>query len=161
MKPIFALCVPMFLFFPAAGCAEKKQPQATHTNPSVFSAKIDDPRFASEVAVLTPDNRFLFLKQSDLDCSGVDFYGKKLMIDMALAVGAEWIDGKPKIGYVFDKAGSYKILTGDNLETELENSYSRTFTVSFAPNKKHGKQRVEHKDVGCRINGESFKISPI
>ena len=157
MKAIFTLCALTLLVVPAVGCAEKKQYQAAHINPDVFSAEIDDPRYAAEVAVLTPDNRFLYLKQPNLDCSGVDFSAAKLTIDLAVAVGAEWIDGKPKIGYAFEKAGSYKILTGDNLETELDNSYSRVFKVSFSP-KKNSKHRIERKDVSCRINGENFAL---
>ena len=109
--------------------------------------------------MLTPDNRFLFLKQSDLDCSGIDFSGEKLTIDMAVAIGVEWVEGKPRVSYVFDKAGVYKILTSDNLETELENSHSRTFKVTFSLTQKDSARRVGHKDYGCRINGDNFKVN--
>lgn len=156
MKMTLAFALTIIL--PVSSCAEKKESRTASTNPEIFWAKIENPRHVAEIAVVTPDNRFLYLKQLDVDCPGVSFSDRNLTVDLTTAAGVEWIDGKPTVDYAFNKAGSYKLLTSDNLETELDNSYSRTFMILYSPSAEINTRRGSQRNLGCLVNGETIEF---
>jgi len=92
------------------------------------------------VGVVDTQGRFFLLADSEIHCRGISFVENgEIVIDIKRSVGVRWNNSaKRHVEYVFSTGGDYKIVVSDNLETEQENSKSRTFRLRLAPS--------EHKD---------------
>ena len=93
-----------------------------------------------DVGVVKPSGEFFFLVGGGFECPGTAYADHRLTIDTNRAAGISSGE-KPEVSLVFDRAGEYKILVSDNLETELNNSYSTTFRLEFVPKPAITKQK--------------------
>lgn len=101
-----------------------------------FKAVIESPAL-KEIGVVDPKKRFFWLARDSIQCSGTTISGDHLSIELDHATGIYYNDnGVAETRYVFSSKGAYTILVADNLETELENSFSHKFYVEYKPNKK-------------------------
>lgn len=96
----------------------------------VFSAHIGMGRTV-EVGVSDPEGKFFFLRTDEFSCPGVIYKNGRIKIDTKYALGVFWTGDRKETDFVFQKPGRYKIVVADNLETELENSYSLSFDLSI------------------------------
>jgi hypothetical protein len=80
---------------------------------------------AAEVAVVTPDKRFVMLASADFLCQGVSREGGRLRIDPSEATGYYWnAEGRKEEVVAFAQVGAYEVLVADNLESELDGTES-------------------------------------
>lgn len=90
---------------------------------------------AAEVAVVTPDKRFVMLASADFLCQGVSREGGRLRIDPSEATGYYWsAEGRKEEVVAFAQVGAYEVLVADNLETELDGTESVMTYANATPN---------------------------
>lgn len=95
---------------------------------------------AVEVAVVTPDKRFVMLASADFLCQGVSRDGGRLRIDPSEATGYYWnAEGRKEEVVAFAKVGAYEVLVADNLETELDGTESVMTYANATPNESSAK----------------------
>ncbi|MCT8335860.1 hypothetical protein NUH30_19390 [Leptospira sp. 85282-16] len=59
---------------------------------------------------------------------------KKLKVKVSNIFGLVYIDGNETKTKVFNRKGKYEFYFADNLETDMDNTYSNTYTVHFLGN---------------------------
>jgi hypothetical protein len=102
----------------SAGCG----PQASADDVPNISMKIGDLN-PVEVGVLTPSEKFIFLRSDESTCQGLVIKDGVLLIDSSIATGYYWdAEGERNAVAVFSEIGTYTIYAADNLETEFDNS---------------------------------------
>lgn len=77
-----------------------------------------------EIGVITPDNKFIFMRADDFLCQGILHENGVIFIDPSFASGYTWSDGIRREVVVFSRKGTYKVVASENLETEFNNSSS-------------------------------------
>ncbi|WP_125825497.1 hypothetical protein ACCP16_14200 [Xanthomonas citri pv. malvacearum] len=100
-----------------------------------------------EVGIVNPQGDFFWLMSSSVLCPGVSYDAGKLNLELSGLSGIEFDEkGGVVSRNVFVMPGVYKVMVSDNLETELENSFSRAFDL-----------RIEKKDLNQTIKGVTNK----
>ena len=94
----------------------------------IFSAKVDL-NGPIEIGVINPHGDFFVLARNGIYCPGVTYADHRLSIRPSDAIGVAWSEGGATERFVFDRVGRYEIIVSDNLETELENSFSLTYKI--------------------------------
>lgn len=84
-------------------------------------------------AIETPDGDWIYIVDPSLHYSFIpDFYNKALFtFPEDTLQGVRFVNGKQAATKVFDKPGQYKFYFADNLETEPENTFSLSYTVTY------------------------------
>jgi len=139
-------CVPHPLVGPCLGsvgrsalemCDPPSVPEASRAewdDDSALSFALGGPSTV-EVAVVTPDKRFVMLASADFLCQGVSREGGRLRIDPTKATGYYWnAEGRKEEVVAFAQVGAYEVLVADNLETELDGTESVMTYANAMPN---------------------------
>lgn len=88
-----------------------------------------------EVAVVTPDKRFVMLASAHFLCQGVSREGGHLRIEPTKATGYYWnAEGRKEEVVAFAQVGAYEVLAADNLENELDGTESVMTYANAMPN---------------------------
>lgn len=145
------LMLPIFLIMSAALLA--CDAESSNHEADFFRVTIEGAKHVTEVAVQGPSKEFIYLRQPNIKCDGISYKNGVLTISYEKSIGVTWRDGKLTATPVFDVAGKYRVYVGDNLETELGNSYSRTFDLVY-----HPKNLVEVDAARvCIVDGKEIK----
>lgn len=89
-----------------------------------------------EVGVSAPNGEFFWLMRDDVSCPGVSYDDGKLTVRLQGLSGVQFGQRSEVSTPVFTHPGTYTLMVADNLETELDNSFSRTFDIVVAKDDK-------------------------
>jgi hypothetical protein len=147
-KPLRALVTIIVAGVLTVGCSTATSAgqtlQVLHPN-KPFVVAIDSAEFSTDVAVLDPHGRFLWMRSEDMHCSGLTYANGRISIFPGKAYGRYWDNGTSRDVPVFSEAGIYTIYVSDNLETELDNSAAVQYRVRYV-----SRRDAVHPEGSCK-----------
>ncbi|MGS1078416.1 hypothetical protein [Pseudoxanthomonas beigongshangi] len=87
--------------------------------------------FPGNVGVIAPNGNFYVVRDDEINCLGIEFLDKGVVLDTLRLSGVLWDDGRPRTELIFTVTGNYKIVVADNLETELDGANASVITVHY------------------------------
>lgn len=84
-----------------------------------------------EVGMVNPKGVFYWLKADGIYCPSVSYVDSALVIEVGNGFGVVEVDNNLVQDRMFSMSGKYTVLVADNLETELDNSFSLSYEFNI------------------------------